>query len=975
MTARRTSAGAALAVAAALLVSVSAPAAPPTFGLEGSATVVGGTIHATAELTESPGALGEIEFEVFGPADPTCAGTALDKSSVAVNGEGEYASDDFEPSAAGSYFWTARYTGDGTNEPAEAVCAATSTVSKATPSMTGSASSTTVGGNIHDTANLAGGFSPSGEVTFRVYGPGDTSCATPLETTSATISGGEATSDDFLALQAGAFRWTASYPGDANNEAVQLGCNSANQTSTVAKASPGLSGSATSTAVVGSTITDQVTLSGGFSPGGQIVFRAFGPGDATCGSTAAYEATVAVSGNDPYSPAGFAPGAGVYRWTAKYEGDGNNQTASLTCNASGQSSTVTKATPGLTGSASSATVGGAIHDQVTLTGGSTPSGEVTFSVYGPDDAGCTTPLKTTSATISAGKATSPDFTAPQAGEFRWKASYPGDANNDGVELACNAPNQTSTVAKATPTLTGSASSATVGGNIHDTVTLAGGFSPSGEVTFRVYGPGDTSCATSLETTTVPVSGVKATSADFAPQQAGSFRWTASYPGDANNEPSSLTCNAANQSSVVAKASPGLAGTATSTPVEGSTITDQVTLSGGFAPGGQIVFRAFGPGDASCGSTPVYQATISVSGNGPYSPAGFSPGRGLYRWTAQYEGDAGNQATALSCNASGQSSIVGMLDVSLTASADGATIGRTVAATATLREGASPGGQIVFKVFSPGDENCSGAPAFSSTVQVAGDGTYRSDAFEPSRVGTYRWTISYSGDTYHSPATVACGKAASPISQAKPSIAGAVPQVTTVGTPFSDAVTLKGGFAPNGTVTFRIYGPIAGGCAGSSFVNIVAIKGNGTINSDPFVALRPGRYSFLASYSGDSENQGASEPCDSPTQVIQVLKRSPQVKPRAVLVGGKRISIRARLAGSVSPSGSITFRLYGPSDKGCRSKPKFSGSVKVKANGTFPLARYLATKPGLYRLSVGYTGDPRNRSAKATCGAAQSIRVK
>ena len=52
-----------------------------------------------------------------------------------------------------------------------------------------------------------------------------------------------------------------------------------------------------------------------------------------------------------------------------------------------------------------------------------------------------------------------------------------------------------------------------------------------------------------------------------------------------------------------------------------------------------------------------------------------------------------------------------------------------------------------------------------------------------------------------------------------------------------------------------------------------------------------------------------------------------------------------------------------------------GSVKVKANGTFPLARYLATKPGVYRLSVGYTGDPRNRQAKATCGAAQSIRVK
>ena len=92
----------------------------------------------------------------------------------------------------------------------------------------------------------------------------------------------------------------------------------------------------------------------------------------------------------------------------------------------------------------------------------------------------------------------------------------------------------------------------------------------------------------------------------------------------------------------------------------------------------------------------------------------------------------------------------------------------------------------------------------------------------------------------------------------------MPQKIAVGTAFSDAATLQGGFAPNGTVTFRIYGPVAGGCAGPAFVNIVAVNGNGTVSSDPFVALRPGRYSFAVSYSGDAENQAASEPCDSPS---------------------------------------------------------------------------------------------------------------
>jgi len=751
-----------LATAVGLLLSVSAPAAPPNLVVDGSDAEIGEVIHATAELSESPGATGEISFEVFGSDDPTCTGTALAQSSATVSGEGQYLSADFEPTAAGSYYWTARYSGDSENEPAESVCGATSVVDKASPGMTGSASSGTLGGTIHDDVTLTGGFSPGGEVTFRVYAASDTNCETPLKTSTATVSGGKAVSEDFTPQHAGEFRWSAGYGGDSDNEPFELACD-----------------------------------------------------------------------------------------------------------AGGQSSTVAKASPSLTGSASSGSVGGAIHDTVTVTGGFSPGGNVSFSVYAPDDTKCTTALKTSSAPIQSGKATSEDFATPQAGEFLWTASYPGDADNKAFELGCNAANQTSSVAKAAP---------------------------------------------------------------------------------------------------------GLAGTATSTIVVGGTITDQVTLSGGFTPGGQIVFRAYGPGDATCGGAPAYEATVLVDDNDSYSPAGFSPGPGLYRWTAEYEGDGNNETAGLACDASGQSSAVGTIDVTLTATATAGTVGTPVTAAATISEGAIPGGQIVFQAFAPGDTSCSGSPAFSSTVAVSGNGKYRSAELTANRVGTFRWTVAYSGDGNHAPATVACGKAASAISQAKPSIAGAVPQQVTVGTPFSDAATLKGGFAPNGTATFRIYGPVAGGCGGPAFVNTVAVKGNGAINSDPFVALRPGRYSFAVSYSGDAENQGASEPCDSPSQVVRVLKRSPRVKPHAVLVG-RQISIRARLAGSVSPSGSITFRLYGPGDKSCRRKPKFGGGVTVKRNGTFSLARYLATKPGLYRLSVGYSGDPRNRRFPPTCGAAQSIRVK
>jgi hypothetical protein len=863
------SAGAVFIFGLGLLLAVTAPAAPSSLTLTATDAVIGETIGATAELSESPGASGEILFEAFAADDSTCSGEPLFESSTPVSGEGQYPSEDFIPPVAGTYRWSAHYSGDGENLAADSICSATSTVAKATPGLTGSASDGVVGTAIDDEATLSGGFEPTGEVSFSVYGPADTDCSTPLQTTAAPLESGSASSADFVPQQAGGFRWTAAYPGDANNEPAATACGAANQTSAVAKAEPSLSGEATAAVTAGQTITDEVSLTGGFAPDGELVFRAYGPANATCAGSPAYEASVDVSDNGSYSPSGFAPGAGSYRWTVSYSGDANNEPASLACNAADQSSAVAKATPGLTGSASTGFVGSGIHDKATVTGG---------------------------------------------------------------------------------------------------------FSPTGDITFRVYGPADTTCSTPLQTSTSPLASSAATSAEFIPEQVGAFRWTASYPGDANNEPASLACNAANQASAVAKSKPALAGAATSAPEVGQTITDEVSFTGGFAAAGELVFRAYGPGNTTCASPFVYEETVEVDGNGSYSPPGFAPAAGLYRWTVSYSGDANNEPASLACNAANQASAVATVAVTLTAGATGNTVGEPITSTATIKDGAVPAGQVTFKAFPPSDANCSGAAAFSSVINVGGEGSYRSAAFAPSQVGTFRWTVSYSGDTNHFPAEVGCGKTTSAVTQAKPSITGAVPPQANVGAAFQDAATLQGGYTPGGTITFRIYDPGSEGCAKPAFVNIVTVTGNGTFNSDPFVALRPGRYTFVASYSGDAENQGATEPCESPGQAVEVLKRKPKVKPRALLTKGKQIAIRARLSAASSPTGAITFRLYGPGDKRCKRKPKFGGGVTVKSNGTFPLARYLATRSGVYRLTVGYSGDQRNQRYKASCTSAQPIRV-
>jgi hypothetical protein len=637
--------------------------------------------------------------------------------------------------------------------------------------------------------------------------------------------------------------------------------------------------------------------------------------------------------------------------------------------------TSSAAPPSLSIGATDAVIGQTIRATARLSESPNASGEISFDVFGPGDPTCSGPALSPApagVTVSGeDDYLSGEFTPPEAGVYHWSARYSGDVENPGAESTCSA---TSAVSKASPGLAGTASAGVINTGIHDEATVTGGFSPTGEVIFRVYGPADAACLTPLETDSVLLQGAHATSADFLPQQAGEFHWTASYEGDENNEPADLPCGSANQASTVSKASPSLVGVATSAVVVGSPITDGVTLASGFEAGGQLVFRAYGPGDQTCATTPKYEATVPVDGNGTYSPPGFSPPAGLYRWTVEYAGDGNNEPVGLPCGSANQASAVGTITVTLGASATGATVGNPVTAMASIQEGAIPTGQVTFTAFSPSDTNCSGAAVFSSTVKVSGNGSYRSAAFVPSQVGTFRWVVSYSGDPNHAPTSAGCGKATSSVSPASPSIASDVTQRLTVGTSFKVTATLQGGYAPGGTITFEIYRRVAAGCAKPVVVGTVPVTGNGTIDSGPLVARQPGTYSFGASYSGDAANQGATDPCDPSGPAVQVYRRTPQVKPRARLKGDDEISIRARLSGAASPSGTINFRLYRAGDKRCKRKPAFSGGVTIRSNGSYLLAQYFATKPGVYRLSVGYSGDQRNRQYKLTCHGAQQIRI-
>jgi hypothetical protein len=107
-------------------------------------------------------------------------------------------------------------------------------------------------------------------------------------------------------------------------------------------ASPAIATSASAGVVLGGSVNDTASLSGGDGPTGQITFSLYDRSDETCSEAPIFTDDQTVSGAGTYQSADFTPtGIGTYRWIAVYSGDANNNPASTACNDSGESVTVT----------------------------------------------------------------------------------------------------------------------------------------------------------------------------------------------------------------------------------------------------------------------------------------------------------------------------------------------------------------------------------------------------------------------------------------------------------------------------------------------------------------------------------------------------------------------------------------------------------------------------------------------------------
>jgi hypothetical protein len=423
-----------------------------------SPVTVGDPISDTATLSgATSGAGGTITFHLY--SDSACANEiSTGLSPVSVNGNGDYNSGNFTPSSAGTYYWTASYSGDSFNGGASTACRdanESSVVNKKQPSVTTNAAGpVTIGSPISDTATLAGATSGAGgTITFHLYS--DSACANDVSTglSPVAVSGNrDYNSGNFTPSSAGTYYWTASYSGDANNKLAVTACGDANETSVVNKKQPSLTTNAAGPVTIGSPISDTATLAGATSgAGGTITFHLYS--DSACANEIITGLSpVSVKDNGDYGSGNFIPSAvGSYYWTASYSGDANNLAASTACGDPGETSVVNKAP-------SAASTAQSIFPQdsasITSSAGGTPTGSVSFKLFGPDNPTCSSSgsdaVYSETVALSGGSAATANKTfsiaAASASTYRWLVVYGGDAKHDGVTSSCGTEQFTLTIA-------------------------------------------------------------------------------------------------------------------------------------------------------------------------------------------------------------------------------------------------------------------------------------------------------------------------------------------------------------------------------------------------------------------------------------------------------------------------------------------------------------------------------------------------
>ncbi len=524
---------------------------------------------------------------------------------------------------------------------------------------------------------------------------------------------------------------------------------------------------------------------------------------------------------------------------------------------------------------------------------------------------------------------------------------------------------------------------------------------SRHVVFFLWAPG--TCATQgaspvfTDSEPVGTSGLTdstVTSATYVPPQVGVYEWTAEIVvnagGSIENGPTSctdeqVTVNQASSSITTEQSN------ADGAPV-GTAIVDSAHVIGD-NPSGSVTFYLYGPDNPTCANNSdagptwlqSWSEQLDQNGNASVPGPGFTTAQvGTYQWVAHYAGDANNTSATSACGS--EAVTIGKTDAHITteqSNEDGAPVGTAIEDTAHVT-GNDPTGDVTFYLYGPNDPTCannsdSGLTWLQKwTVDLKSDGkaSVPDPGYATTKTGTYQWVAHYSGDDNNKSATSECGSEPVTIHKLSPAIATVASDGGPVGTQIHDTAQVSGGDNPTGTVTFSLFSPSNSTCSsedgGGSLQDVtVALGSDGSASSagSPFTTTSVGTYHWIATYSGDANNKGASTSCSDEPVAIGV---DPSALSTTASSGGNTGTVihdTAKVTGGTDLTGTVTFTLFGPTNSTCSGTALFTSTVALGSDGTATSANFSGTsKAGTYNWMASYSGDSNNAGSASKCGA-------
>jgi len=536
-------------------------------------------------------------------------------------------------------------------------------------------------------------------------------------------------------------------------------------------------------------------------------------------------------------------------------------------------------------------VGGSVFDSATLSGVTVNAGgQVTYQFFaGSACQGSATTVSTV--TVNNGIVpNSASHTFNSAGSYSWNAAYTGDGNNNGATSAC----EPMTVQVASPTVSTTLSKPTVaaGQTVSDSAALTGASANAGgTVTYEYFPNNSCTGSASIVATVTVTNGNVPPSGNFSPNSVGTLYFVASYSGDSNNNPATSGCGA--EPLAVTLGTP----TINTNLIPGNTVpvgtsaSDSATLTGASSiAGGTVTYTYFTGSACSAGSMTVSTVTVT-NGNVPNSASIPFNTVGSYSWRAAYSGDANDNPATSACEP-------------LTVTKASPTITTTVSSSGTITIGGSATDQAVFAngfgtltgtlvLTAYSDSSCATVAFTSSTITVNGNGPYTSNSFTPTSAGTYYWKATFTdtdGNNNNVVTTCGSGGPASErltVNKVSPTISTSLSATTiTSGSSVFDRATLTGATGTaGGTVQYEYFN--GGSCSGAANnVGAAVTVTNGLVpNSVSHTFNLAGSYSWNAVYSGDTNNNGATSPCEPLTVVKGSMLLIQQSAPCTTITSG------------------------------------------------------------------------------------------